>query len=215
MPKTVTITVYEIGELQPKAREAARDWYRREALPPDWYQPVFEDFTEICKILGIRLRSSKHRPHHIYFSGFCSQGDGASFEAHLSYSSGCTRVIRQYAPEDTALHDIADRICSIQRRNFYQLSADITQSGLYCHQHTMNIQLHRDHPHGATPEANAGPAISETLRDLARWLYRQLETRHEYHHKDHVIDSDIAVNGWAFTFDGRLCRHGTFVEDHS
>lgn len=41
---------------------------------------------------------------------------------------------------------------------------------------------------------DAENAITEALRDLARWLYRQLEQEYEYQTSDAVIDETIIAN---------------------
>ena len=40
------------------------------------------------------------------------------------------------------------------------------------------------------------------MRDLARWLYRQLEREYDHQTSDAVVDEIIAVNDWAFTAEG-------------
>ena len=77
-----------------------------------------EDFERVCEILGIRLKTTpvrlmgggtRQKPS-IWFSGFWSQGDGASFEGYWSHSKGAAARIRDYAPMDATLHGIADRL---------------------------------------------------------------------------------------------------------
>ena len=65
----------------------------------------------------------------IWFSGFWSQGDGACFEGYWSHAKGVNARIRDYAPTDATLHCIADRLQAIQRRNFYQLAAEVSRRG--------------------------------------------------------------------------------------
>lgn len=207
MPRTITITVYDIHELQDCAREAAREWYRQDAFPHFWHDHVIADFTRICEILGIRLRSSKNCRQHVFFSGFHSQGDGASFEGQLHYASGCRQAIRDHAPDDSTLHDIADRIFDVQRRNFYQLIADISHCGRYYHEYTMRIDIERDSPQGHPPTPDAHGIVQHALRNLARWLYHQLKTNYEYMNIAPAVDEGIAANDWQFTDDGRFCRH--------
>ena len=45
--------------------------------------------------------------------------------------------------------------------------------------------------------------IAEALRDLARWLYRQLEREYEYRTPDAVIDEATLANDYTFTVEGR------------
>ncbi len=116
----------------------------------------------------------------IYFQGFWPQGDGACFEASYSYQKNARRKLNAHAPKDAKLHSIADDLQSIQCRNFYQLRADIRHRGRYCHEYCMEIAVERDSPTCQDMTADAGEAVIEALRDLARWLYRQLEREHEH-----------------------------------
>jgi len=183
MPEIVETTVYRLEELDDAAKDRARAWYRDVALEDDWHEPVYEDFERTCVILGVRLKTStvrlfgggtRQKPR-IYFSGFSSQGDGASFEAFYSHKNGASRAVRAHAPQDTELHRIADSLQAIQRRNFYQLHADAVHRGRYYHEYCMAISVERDSPCCQDMTADAEGAVTETLRDLARWPDRQVE----------------------------------------
>ena len=136
-------------------------------------------------------------------TGFWSQGDGASFEGSLGHAQGAARAIRAHAPQDAELHRIADVLQAVQRRNFHQLTADIRQRGHYCHEYGMAIEVERDSPTGQAMTDDAEDTVTEALRDLARWLYRQLQREYEHQTSDAVVDKTIAVNGWTFTTEGR------------
>lgn len=43
----------------------------------------------------------------------------------------------------------------------------------------------------------------EALRDLARWLYRQLEREYDYLTSDEAVDEAIVANEYSFTVDGK------------
>lgn len=51
--------------------------------------------------------------------------------------------------------------------------------------------------------ADAEEAVAEALRDLARWLYRQLEREYDYLSSDEVVDETIITNGYTFTEAGQ------------
>ena len=208
MPEIAEILIYRLDELSAPARERARQWGRAQLLGPDWHESVFDDFEAICMLLGVTLATtpiplmgsgSRPRPR-IYFSGFCSQGDGACFEGVYGYRRGSAVLIRQHAPTDAMLHRIADTLQAVQRRHFYDLRAEVRHQGRYVHELTMAITVAR-----ATGEVRAEDAavVVEALRDLARWLYRQLEREHEYQTSDAVVDEAIEANGWTFTEEGR------------
>ena len=50
---------------------------------------------------------------------------------------------------------------------------------------------------------DAEDTVIEALRDLARWLYRQLQHEYDYLSSDAVVDEAITINGWTFTEQGK------------
>jgi hypothetical protein len=211
MPQIVETTIYRFDELSDEAKDEARAWYREAAQDDDWHEFVYEDFGRICPILGVRLKTStvrlfgggtRQKPC-IWFRGFWSQGDGACFEASYAYQKDAPRKIRDYAPQDAELHRIAEALRRVQRRNFYQLRADAKHRGHYYHEYCMAISVERDSPTWQDMTADAEDAIAEALRDLARWLYRQLEREYEYQNSDEMVDEAITANGYSFTDSGR------------
>ena len=211
MPEIIETTVYRLDELSDAAKEKARAWYREGGFDYDWYDAAYEDFQRIAEILGIRFKTrpvrlfgggTRQEPS-IWFRGFWSQGDGACFEGHWSYAKGAAKRIRDYAPQDGALHRIADALQVIQRRNFYQLRAEIGHRGHYYHEYCMVISVERDSPAWQDMTADAEDAVIEALRDLARWLYRQLEREYDYLSSDEAVDETIIANEYTFTEAGR------------
>jgi hypothetical protein len=211
MPKIIETTVYEFHELSAEAKEKARAWFREGAGDHDWHEFIYDDFEQICHILGIALRTrpvrlmgggTRQKPC-IYFTGFYSQGDGACFEGTYTYEKGAARRIRDYAPQDRELHAIAGRFFEIQRANFFQLRAQARHRGHYCHAYCMEISAWRDSPGGQAMTDGADDAVTECLRDLANWLYRQLEREWEYMMSDDYADEGIAANAYTFTESGR------------
>ncbi|PKP99096.1 MAG: antitoxin of toxin-antitoxin stability system [Alphaproteobacteria bacterium HGW-Alphaproteobacteria-13] len=208
MPDIIPITVYEFEELDESAKDTARDWYRQGAFDDDWYDFVFSDFEAICDILGIALRTnpvslvggSTRDDPQIFFTGFSSQGDGACFAGSYAYRPGSSKAIRAYAPQDAKLHRIADALRDIQRQHSYRLSADIRHSGRYCHEYSMDITVERD---GLDCSEATEEAIIEPLRDLARWLYRRLESEYDYLTSEPAVDEAIRAIGYTFMENGK------------
>ncbi len=210
MPRIIETTVYTIDELSDAAKENARVWYRQHGLHDDWYDFVYEDFETICRILGVTLATTPVRLYgggtrdkpQVNFSGFGSQGDGASFAGQYGHANGAAKEIRAHAPENTELHRIADELQAVQRRNFHQLRASIRQQGRHCHEYTMAIEVERDSPTGQPPTDGAEETVIEAMRDLARWLYRQLRSEYEHQTSDEAVDEIVSINEWTFQADG-------------
>lgn len=211
MPEVIQTIVYTLDELDSHAKERARDWYRQASNDDDWHEAVFDDFERVCEILGVELATRTARLYGggtrqkpcIWFSGFSSQGDGACFEGSYRYRKGTARSIRAYAPKDERLAGIADQLQQIQRKNLYGLEARMTHRGRYYHEYCMDISVERASGTYQPPTPNAEEIVAEALRDLARWLYRQLEREYEYQTSNEVVDESIEANGYTFTEVGR------------
>ncbi len=102
----------------------------------------------------------------IWFRGFWSQGDGSCWEGFYAYRKNATAKIRAYAPQDTTLHDIADALQAVQRRNFYQLRAEVSHREHYYHEYCMAISVERDSPTYQDMTQDAEESVAEALRDL-------------------------------------------------
>jgi hypothetical protein len=202
--RTIETTVFKFAELSESAKKQAiqnnYDWN----IHDDWNEFVKDDFETIGKILGIDFATypvklmngnTRHDPK-IWYSGFCSQGDGACFEGTWSYSKGMTRKIREHAPQDAELHRIADRLADLQKRYFYGITTRIEHTSRYYHSHTMRF----DHYHQNDIEipASVTDDIEELLRDLADWYYSALEREYNYLTSDEAIAESLESNECEF-----------------
>ena len=211
MPQIIETTVYTIDELSDAAREHARAWYREHGLPDEWHDYIFDDFKTICRIIGVTLSTHPVRlfgggtrdEADIWYRGFWSQGDGACYEGHYSHAPGAARALRTHAPKDTELHGILDALQQAQRRNFWQLHATCRRFGRYNHANCMRVEVERDSPTWQPPTDGAEDTVIEALRDLARWLYRQLQDAYQAETSDEAVDEALAINELTFTAAGR------------
>lgn len=211
MPQVIATTVYHLNELPERAKDRARSWYREGGSDHDWYDAVYEDFQRIVEILGIHLNTRTVRlvgggtreDPCIWFTGFWSQGDGASWTGIYAYRKSSAADLRAYAPQDQTLQSIAARLQAAQRQNFYQLRAKVTHRGNYYHSYSMAIEVTRDGPFSQEIAGDAEVIIVNALRDLAKWLYRQLEQEYDYLTSDEAVDEMLIANSYTFTEEGR------------
>jgi hypothetical protein len=118
-------STFKYHELEGSARAKARDHYIHSWLIDDWYDYVIDDAKADGKDKGFEIQ-------HVYFSGFWSQGDGASWigdidlvlfiEKHLPESIG--RDCWVWMIQDGWIHN---------RLSVYQKGSH------YSHSHTMSI----------------------------------------------------------------------------
>ena len=192
--------VFTFDELSDSAKEKARDWYREGNLSYDWWECVYDQYTTACKLFGIDIS-------RIMFSGFWSQGDGASFTGTYSYKKGALQALKKEFPQWAEIHDICKRLTQMQKPNFYGVNVDISQNGRYCHEMTMSFNVsvyiegqgeRYDIPQGM------GEEVADIFRDLARDIYKSLEAEYDYLTSDEQVDEMILCSEYLFTENGEV-----------
>lgn len=174
-------------ELNDAAKEKAREWIAGTQCDEGWWEGVYEDAKTCLGFLGFDVND-------IAFSGFSSQGDGASFTGDWSAARLDVPGLRGHAPRDEDLAGLAATL-SVVLFKFPDLTARITRSSSnYSHSGTMNIDdVCRD-------SDDDGSALydSQDLRDVERmllasacsaadWIYEQLEAEYDYQTSDEVV----------------------------
>ncbi len=192
--KTHEITTYSFEELSDKAKEAARDEYRIHNLDYKWWDSVYDDAWCIGYRMGINITD-------MWFSGFCSQGNGACFTGRYTFKKGAIKSIKDYAPNDTDLHDIVTKLFKIARRCKYSVSVKIETSGRYSHSGTMGISNDyiSDVDYIVMEEA-----LRDTIRLFADWIYTQLEKEYDYLNSNEVVDKSLINNEYDFLENGEV-----------
>ena len=204
-----TITVYSYDELPSEAaKEKARQWFLDGGLDYEWWDSTYDDCDSIFKILGIesdaygkrRDGSSFRTGPDIAFSGFWSQGDGASFAGRYRYKPGAAKAIRAYAPQDNELHRIADDLQAFQRQHFYSIEAEMKRGTTrYCHENTIDFEVW---DRNGTVSEETHDALRDIMRRLMQWIYATLEREHDYLTSDEAVAETLEANEFEFTADG-------------
>ncbi len=194
--ETTTRTIYTFDELSDAAKEKARDWYR-EGIAGDsyWHEWIIEYAKTIGAILGIDIDD-------VYFSGFWSQGDGASFTGRYKYRKGWRKALRDHVGGNSlpALERIGEALQAAQKSTMYSGTARISTSGRYCHAWTMRFDCDVEYGNYGDFELT----LSEALRDYANWTYRQLESEYYYQNSDEVVDESIKSIEYEFDKSGGI-----------
>ncbi len=198
--RTAETEVYEFNELSEQAKEHARERYRANAFDYDWWEYVYDDTKSAAELLGISI-------NNIQFSGFWSQGDGASFTGDYRYAKGAFKRIKAWAPEDKELHRIAEGIQCLQKQYFYSLRASITRdagSNYYSHSGTMHVDVWDSRRSMYADLGDAEDDLADLMRSFADWIYTRLEREFEFLTSDEQIDEAICANEYEFTEDGSI-----------
>lgn len=129
---------YTYAELEGSAKDRARQHYIEHWIIDDWYDSVYYDFKEEGKEKGFYIEDIK-------FSGFWSQGDGASWSGDVALPV----FVQKYLPESIG------RDCWLwlmesgwvhDRLNIYQ------KGNHYSHSGTMSVGNIEDYTHDLTDE---------------------------------------------------------------
>jgi hypothetical protein len=209
----------EFEDLDQRAKDNAIHLYGEP--PDDWYECVYDRFKEEGCAKGFRI-------DEIQFSGFSSQGDGASWTGRVHLMPFIEHFVTHEHPEFsryTVLMEIlrnnwVDAVMGVSRRSFY-----------YNHSGTMNYESIRCYAslgedngdvieHGILQGASVhelDQAIdSERLvceleefairmaREYADEIYKALREEYEGYTSEDYFKELIYINGWRFNNKGEL-----------
>lgn len=213
--RSVSVEVFKASELTGAAKERARDWYRDlESQDFGGHGELWEPAETAAGILGIEFRTNQiplmngktRTEPNIMYSGFSSQGDGASFTGSYAYKKGSRKAIRAEFGTDEELYRIADELAALQRKHGYRLHATITRSGHYVHKYTMDAEVYQEDWRGGREkevDAEVEKEVLELMRDFAEWIYRGLEDEYNYRQSDEAVDESMDANEYEFTAEGK------------
>ncbi|MCG3778265.1 MAG: hypothetical protein JW388_0978 [Nitrospira sp.] len=220
--KKIETTVFRFNELNDKAKEKAREWFRRASDGDDfWSECALEEVEREGILLGISFKerqrtsmSGKPLPGKpcIWWSGFWSQGDGACFEGTWSASDVKADKVADGWGEYPATTEIK-RIAAVFEeiaKEYPESSFTVTHRGHYNHENCTEFDFN-------FPDDKAGEEwpedkreawdkecenLKENAKDFMRWIYRRLEKEYEHANSDEQVDENIMANEYPFTDKG-------------
>jgi hypothetical protein len=195
--------VFQFDELNDEAKETARAWYRNASAGDDSFAEfILDDATDVLKVLG-------YSSVEIYYSGFCSQGDGAQFVGKFyasDYDAKGTNGVQKLLVDRPTDKELARCAAELERILLIspQLSASIKSSGHCSHEMATHFSVDFGDEEGTEPfdTDEIEDAFKEVSRDLMRWLYRSLEKNWDYQNSDECVDENIRANEYEFDKDG-------------
>lgn len=193
--RTEKAKIYTFDELSEKAKEFARMHYGDTCLDYEWWCGVYYDFIDDCKKYGLGVNYDD-----INFSGFCSQGDGASFtcdnidiEKFIKYSG---IKIRYGLPPIV----ISNTELTITRTdNMYYHENTVSSNYQYCYTGYHHIDAYLE---------NIAEKLQDKLEDLKNTLclklYDELEGEYDWLLSDEHIDEELREYDFEFYENGKL-----------
>lgn len=197
-----TMTAYTYNELSPEAKKAALEKMRYVTTEHfEWWDYVYEDWIERLAEMGYETDAD-----HIWFSGFWSQGDGASFTASVD-------VLKWLEYTDVKGADLRVAGQDYRSLRYWLRRLDppyvrITQSDShYYHRFTMSIEYVWDNwtepPKALCQFRELRGAILDHAREQALLLYRELEDVCEDMMSDEYVSDFLIANEYLFWESGR------------
>jgi len=191
MKKIIETEVVTFDELTPEQQNKVLDNLRDINTHPDWHEDQIYSYKKLLGYMGFEGVT-------ISFSGFSSQGDGASFNAtHYSYAPGAAEKIKAEAPTDEVFAQCANEIQEIQRRYFYGITGKVFRtSHQYSHENTVTSELFNKHDVWLHDKDD--DLFNAAIHKVMRYIYRQLEEEYEYQTSDEAVKETIEANEYFF-----------------
>jgi hypothetical protein len=180
--ETITKTYLQFNELSEAQQNKVIDNFR-EDMHHD-FDNLVEDIYENFKIL---LDCIGFEDVEINYTGFSSQGDGASFTGtyrYTKYNSDIIKAIKaanvEYILDDTDIYNMLSVIESKEESTaVYRMGHYYHECSIYCDDN--NVQ--------------------ELARALSILIYKELESQYDYLHTDEYINESINCNEYEFDKD--------------
>jgi hypothetical protein len=172
----------EVGKFEdfsPKEQAKIIDNYRDINVDHDWYDTEIEDFKNLLEILGFYNVD-------IQFSGFASQGDGASFTGRFTPAK--TQELKKRAKKlkseapNVPLYNYTDMKFSEEELEDERVEVE-RLSSRYSHENTISSD---------------NDDLKEFAKNFSRYIYRQLEAQYDYLTCDDAIKETLEANDYDF-----------------
>jgi len=199
MKKIIKETVYTIDELKDQFPEVYKKVIEKNFdinTDHDWYDFIEADYIEQLEKIGFY-------DVELQFSGFYSQGDGASFSGNWYKDRADLSIVNL---DDLYSDNIKNLYSSLVEftNSYFDGSFCITTSGRYCHENTMSI----DGEAYITEdlefiEFNFDPILSE-CKSISREIYRSLAKDYEHLTSEDIILETLQCNDYYFDLSGKI-----------
>lgn len=163
-----------------------------------WYEDIIVDFCEdILPSFGLSVSYKD-----VEFSGFWSQGDGASFTGNFFLCDVNPTELKASLPTEVDLHQLIDQLAELAEAH-HEIQGTVTRmSSHYSHSNTMNIGDYSSNKGYCNEETEAFASDAEDnllsiFRQLADWLYNSLSENYDFYL------ADATASQWAEAIEER------------
>lgn len=208
MPKLVQVQIFKYDELSEDVKNKLRNEYE---IEDGWYEAKKEELLE-------KLTNKGFYNVDLEFSGFWSQGDGASFTGNINLEEYLNNMINNDRHSDTTYESILTALINqditlteniIKRDKFHR----------YVHENTTSLYL--DYIPCEGFEDNIADLfnslydyILKDIRELNIKCYKALEKEYESQTTDDIKDSYYSNLEYNYFKDGRICKDSYIIEQN-
>lgn len=194
--KTTTINLYTFDELSKDVQAKVLDKYRDINTDIDtlgWYPDLTSEKEKALYDLG-------YVDAKIKFSGFGSQGDGASFTASVDLPTVC-KLLKIELPQSFL------DWCDDEGASLEVVRGTGYISNHYFHENTVSAEMQNAY---YSPEqfdnliAELENKVTADVREESKKIYRAIEEDYTYHTSDENVADTIRANEYMFEADGTM-----------
>lgn len=197
--KIKTIELYEYDELPDDIKAKVLENERDINVDYDWHKWTLEDWEGKLEAMGFE-------DANISFSGFWSQGDGASFTSK--------RVNIEDFLASQKCKTRFKALLKALKKDEIESNFDVSRiSHHYSHEYTVTVDSEILYNRDYKPEkyvliegqeGELRKLMLETVRELSRKIYRELQQDYEYLTSDAAVIDTIKANEYTFTASGKM-----------
>lgn len=183
--ETIVKTYYKFDELSENAQKKAIEHFRDINVDGDfWHEHVIDDRKEILKSLGFYEIKFN-------FSGFWSQGDGASFTAKFSIPESKIELAERIRKTKKDFPNVG--LSLFAQIDFFGAEIECGNFDVY------RISHYYSHENTISSDSES---MKEFARDFSQDTYRALESGYEFLTEGQQIIETIRANEYEFDENG-------------
>lgn len=184
------IPYFAYADLSDKAKGSAFDkWHESFEFFSDF---IIEDITAILENIGF------YNVKIWYSLGYC-QSDFASFDARYSFEKGSLKKLKANYPNATEWHTVAKQLQQLQRKNFYSLSGEFTDS---------DFDVESKNDRYWSYDQDNRDLLKPIIKEINRIIYNSIRDEYEYQTSQESFEQWVNDFGIWFTIDGKCFVEG-------
>jgi len=194
-------------ELTPVAKQRALEDWAEDRPYEGWWDMEEENLIEDMKLRGIEIDD-------VQFSGFSSQGDGASFVGNIDLLHFMNWEAQEHPDNSLAVnypHIYTSQIPFNGEVDYEWMVSIQRNSHHYSHENTVGVELTYNHigydEDDTIPQhefEGLEQALNDVCREYMRSYYKDLKSTYDFLTSEEYFIESCDANSWVFDEDGDL-----------